>query len=151
PRVSRRAGRDGVSEHRLSPGQEPADLVAARPARAGRRRAMTRLHVREVAALVAGDELRAPAPGWFRRTIEPDHLVAAGDAIGELEVLGRLARVIAPHVRGIAKLPSLDVRRAVAYGDVLVRLTADVALAPSDPAAAPDAAAAALVFRAPTS
>ena len=114
---------------------------------------MTRLHERELAALVSGDELCAPAPGWFRRAIAPDHLVVEGDAIGELEVLGRLARVIAPRIRGIARLPSLDLRRAVSYGDVLVRLDAEVA---SDPGArvaeaAAAAAADALGFRAPTS
>lgn len=119
---------------------------------------MTR-HERELVALAVGDELRAPAPGWFRRTIEPAHLVVAGDAIGQLEVLGRLARVIAPSVRGIAQLPSLDLRRAVGYGDLLVRLDVDAgvgadadvehATAAADHAAAPGTAE--LVFRAPTS
>ena len=41
-------------------------------------------------ALLDGDRVRAPAPGWFRRTVAADHLVAPGDVIGELEVLGRL-------------------------------------------------------------
>jgi acetyl-CoA carboxylase biotin carboxyl carrier protein len=113
---------------------------------------VTRVHERELIALLVGDELCAPAPGWFRRAIEPEHLVAAGDAIGELEVLGRLARVVAPHVRGLARLPSLDLRRAVSYGDVLVRLDTEATLGPATAAeAAHTAQIDALVFRAPTS
>jgi acetyl-CoA carboxylase biotin carboxyl carrier protein len=107
-----------------------------------------------VEALLSGDELRAPAPGYFRLLVAADHLVAPGDVIGELEVLGRLTRITAPHVRGLAKLPEGPTlaRRPVAYGDVLVRVTADVALGALD-IASPAAADAAqgLVFRAPTS
>ncbi len=113
---------------------------------------MTRVHERELAALVSGDELRAPAPGWFRRTIEPDHLIAPGDTIGELEVLGRLARVIAPRVRGIARLPSLELRRAVGYGELLVRIDTEAAIGAAAAVAPEEARAdAALVFRSPTS
>ncbi len=107
-----------------------------------------------VDAVVSGDELRAPAPGFFRIQVAADHLVAPGDVIGELEVLGRITHVTAPRVRGLVKLPAGPAlaRRPVAYGDVLVRISADVAIGPVD-AGASEAAVAAhgLVFRAPTS
>jgi biotin carboxyl carrier protein len=109
-----------------------------------------------VEAIASGDELRAPAPGFFRVLVSPDHLIAPGDVIGELEVLGRITRVTAPRVRGLAQLPPGPAlaRRPVAFGDVLVRVTADVALGALESAGAGSATGAAahgLVFRAPTS
>ena len=108
-----------------------------------------------IEAIASGDELRAPAPGLFRLFVTADHLVAPGDVIGELEVLGRVTRVTAPRVRGLVQLPPGPplARRPVAYGDVLVRVTADVALGALESQASGTAAAAAhgLVFRAPTS
>lgn len=109
----------------------------------------------------AGDlEVRAPAPGWFHLLVAADHLVAPGDVIGELEILGRVVRVTAPAVRGLVKLlpgPALA-RRAVGYGDVLFRVSTDVSIAgvsaAESTAAATTAATGAsrgLVFRAPTS
>jgi len=96
--------------HRLSPGQEPADLVAARPARLDRRsrrgtmRRPGRPHIHEVEVLVAWPpgapiELRAPGPGSFVPAIAPGDLVAAGAAIGELVVLGRSSTLIVPRTR----------------------------------------------------
>ena len=108
-----------------------------------------------IEALAVDDELRAPAPGFFRRLVAADHLIAPGDVIGELEVLGRITRITAPRVRGLVQLPPGPAlaRRPVAYGDVLARVTADVALGALESAASSSAAAAAhgLVFRAPTS
>jgi acetyl-CoA carboxylase biotin carboxyl carrier protein len=108
-------------------------------------------------ALRADDELRAPAPGWFHLLVAADHLVAQGDVIGELEILGRTVRITAPAIRGLVKLPpgpSLA-RRAVAYGDVLMRVATDVSIGAVDPLHASGAAvtsgAHGLVFRAPTS
>lgn len=105
-------------------------------------------------ALVSGDEVRAPAPGWFHLLVAADHLVTQGDVIGELEVLGRSVRIIAPAVRGLVKLPPGPAlaRRAVGYGDVLFRVATDVEIGGVD-AARDEAARAAqgLVFRAPTS
>jgi len=105
-------------------------------------------------ALVIGDELRAPTPGYFRLLVHPDRLVAPGDVIGELEVLGRPIWIVATRLRGLAKVPPGTPlgRRPVAYGDVLLQITTDLALAALD-AGTPDVAAAAhgLVFRAPTS
>jgi biotin carboxyl carrier protein len=103
-------------------------------------------------ALRHDDELRAPQPGWFRCTVAADHLVAPGDVIGELDVLGRITPVIAPPVRGLAQLVGALGRRAVGYNDVLLRVVAG-SLAAVD-AAAPITEAhttAGLVFRAPTS
>jgi acetyl-CoA carboxylase biotin carboxyl carrier protein len=108
-----------------------------------------------ITALLHGDELRAPQPGWFRRTVAADHLVAPGDPIGELEVLGRTIVLIAPKIRGLVQLAGEtgEARRAVGYGDVLFRVVAGGAITAADDAAseAGHAAAAGLVFRAPTS
>ena len=103
---------------------------------------------------LAGDEVRAPAPGWFHLLVAADHLVTQGDVIGELEILGRTVRITAPAVRGLVRLPPGPAlaRRPVGYGDLLFRVAADVAIGGVDAASA-DAARAAhgLVFRAPTS
>ena len=89
-----------VPEHRLPPGQEPADLVDARPPRARRRPAMTPQSTALLAT--ASVVLRARRRGCSGRTVAADHLVAPGDVIGELEVLGRArSHVIAPRVRGL--------------------------------------------------
>ncbi len=106
-------------------------------------------------ALLAGDEVRAPEPGYFRLLVAADHLVAPGDTIGELEVLGRTLRITAPRVTGLVKLvpgPALA-RRPVAYGEPLFRVATDLALAATSQATESAAAAAShgLVFRAPTS
>ncbi len=119
---------------------------------------------RELVALVepgalhaGGDALRAPAPGWFHRLVAADHLLAPGDVIGELEVLGRVARVVAPRVHGIVKLPdgASEARRAVGYGDVLVYIVAATSLgslaSTADTAATAARDTAGLVFRAPSS
>jgi acetyl-CoA carboxylase biotin carboxyl carrier protein len=108
-----------------------------------------------IEAIVQGDELRAPQPGYFRLSIKPDHLVAPGDVIGELEVLGRRIPVVATKLRGLVKLPAGPAlaRRPVSYGDVLVRVSTEVAVGGGD-AASLEAASAAnhgLVFKAPTS
>ena len=105
-----------------------------------------------IIALLEHGELRAPAPGWFHRLVEHDHLVAPGDVIGELEVLGRVSRVVAPRVQGLVKLDTRAVRRAVSYGELLFRVDADIALrGASAEVADPARAIAGLVFRAPTS
>lgn len=109
-------------------------------------------------ALLSGDEVRAPAPGWFHLLVAADHLIAAGDVIGELEVLGRATRITAPATRGLVKLPPGPAlaRRAVSYGDVLFRVATDISLGAADAAGVAAAAGTAggahgLVFRAPTS
>jgi biotin carboxyl carrier protein len=81
------------------------------------------------------------------------HLVAAGDVIGELEVLGRVTRLVAPRVHGLVELPAAPrlARRPVGYGDVLFRVVSGTAIATVS--VDPDRATTAngLVFRAPTS
>jgi acetyl-CoA carboxylase biotin carboxyl carrier protein len=114
--------------------------------------------VTDVVAILDGTALRAPAPGWFHRTVAADHLIAPGDVLGELDVLGHITRVVAPRgprARGIAKLPpgGTEARRAVGYGDVLVVVepfTAGAAETVAD-TSAPAATADGLVFRAPSS
>jgi acetyl-CoA carboxylase biotin carboxyl carrier protein len=105
-----------------------------------------------VIALLDGDTLRAPAPGWFRRTVAADHLVAPGDVIGELEVLGRLIAVVAPQVRGLVRLPAGPklARQPVSYGDELFRVEAGE-IAGVEAAAEAASSVHGLVFRAPTS
>jgi acetyl-CoA carboxylase biotin carboxyl carrier protein len=109
----------------------------------------------DLVALLDGDALRAPAPGWFHRLIAADHLIAPGDIVGELEVLGRVALVRAPRVRGLVRLPAgdADARRAVGYGDVLVHVEAGASPSAVDdgPAVTSARAASGLVFRAPSS
>ena len=104
-------------------------------------------------ALLANDEVRAPAPGWFRLLVAPDHLVAPGDTIGELEILGRSVKIIAPRVRGLVRLPAGPklARRPVAYNDVLFTVATDVAIGGEASAAEAAKAEHGLVFRAPTS
>ena len=105
-------------------------------------------------ALLAGDEVRAPSPGWFHALVQADHLVNQGDVIGELEILGRSIRILAPAIRGLVKLPPGPAlaRRAVSYGDVLFRVATDVSIASASAASAEAARATqGLVFRAPTS
>lgn len=104
-----------------------------------------------IEALLVGDTLRAPSVGWFRRTVLVDHLIVPGDTIGELDVLGRIVRVVAPRVRGIVQLDDPSEHRAVGYGDVLVRLAAEVATALAAPAIDAAKTAEQNVFRAPTS
>ena len=134
-----------------------------------------RLHAPEIDALVAAPaaagtdtgaviELRAPMPGVFMPWISPGDLVTAGGAIGELVVLGKAIAVLAPRsatpgttaVTGIAIRVTATGVRAVGYGDTLVTLDPTLSVSPGagpsagDPAA-PGAAVAGLVFRAPTS
>ncbi len=109
----------------------------------------------------AGDlvELTSPSVGLFRIGVRAGDLVRPGGVLGELEVLGQLARVIAPDgVRGaVAAVRGEGLARpAVDFGAVLVTVDprALSAEAGAQPAPAPAAAAAATsgrVFRAPTS
>jgi acetyl-CoA carboxylase biotin carboxyl carrier protein len=110
--------------------------------------------VNRVVALLAGDELRTPMPGMFHRTVAAHHLVVPGDVIGELDVLGRIAHVIAPDVCGIVKLaPETAARRAVGHGDVLLHIVeaTDIASQRGLAATSGSTDVQGLVFRAPTS
>jgi acetyl-CoA carboxylase biotin carboxyl carrier protein len=121
--------------------------------------------VRELAAAAraVGDhvELASPAPGLFRLAVRRGDLIRSGAVLGELEVLGRLARVIAPEgVRGAVVTVCGEglARPAVDHGAVLVTVdprgvageAAEAAAASTGPAG-PGAAAHGRVFRAPTS
>ncbi|HEY0255622.1 MAG TPA: biotin/lipoyl-containing protein [Kofleriaceae bacterium] len=105
-----------------------------------------------ITALLHESELRAPQPGWFRVTVLADHLVTTGDVIGELTILGKVHPVLAPKVRGLAKLvATTDAQRAVGYGDVLLSIGAAElggSLATDEVA---EHAVTGPVFRAPTS
>ena len=108
--------------------------------------------MKDLVAILDGQQLRAPAPGWFVRRVLADHLVAPGDVIGELDQLGRIALVVAPRITGIAKLSPGDARRAVSYGDVLMAVepagTIGETMAEQKVAAASEHS---VVFRAPSS
>ena len=63
-------------------------------------------------AAIDGDELRAPAPGWFHRRGRSRSLIAPGDVIGELDVLGRITP--RRRTRRCAALVELADRRSCA-------------------------------------
>lgn len=68
-------------------------------------------------------ELRAPSVGFFERALPTGARVSAGSVLGELEVLGRRARILAPReaeglvVRGLGD--DARARPAVEYGTLL--------------------------------
>lgn len=115
----------------------------------------------EMTALVAPAgqriEVRAPAVGLWREAPAPGTLVRPGDAIGRLEVLGVLHRVIAPaHARGmvVAAADETSARQLLGYGQTMLVLDPEAAagVAAEDAAATEIAGAAeGPVFRAPTS
>lgn len=101
--------------------------------------------------------LETPTVGLYRGAPPTGSLVAAGNSIGQLEILGILHHLVAPA--GAAGLvlahdgPRLA-RRPVGHGDLLVALDPDAGLAPGASAASAGASVAGhgtLVFRAPTS
>ena len=116
---------------------------------------MTRLHdaAVEVSAKRDGDRatLLAPQPGYFTPALTDGDLVARGHTLGDLEVLGRRIRLVAPDVHGLAA--STKGPRAVAFGDPLLEVDAAAQLGGHAGATASETTAAAtgLVFRAPTS
>lgn len=102
--------------------------------------------------------LESPTVGLYRGEPRPGSLVAAGQVIGQLEVLGVLHHLVAPAGAAGLVLPPESprpARRPVGHGDLLVALDPEAALAAG--AAAPGASGTAaaghgaLVFRAPTS
>lgn len=116
-------------------------------------------------AVVDGDALRAPRPGWFRCTVADQQLIAPDAIIGELDVLGRTSLIIAPNIGGIADMRDTrdpmrgesatapSPRRAVGYGDVLLRVVADSTRPATEAGSAspqPQPTDHGLVFRAPT-
>jgi acetyl-CoA carboxylase biotin carboxyl carrier protein len=83
-----------------------------------------RLHARTITAETKQPNdrevvLAGPAPGHFRPAMAVGDVVHRGSHLGDLEVLGRVARVIAPHTHGtivaIADGP-------VEFGTALLRL-----------------------------
>lgn len=112
-------------------------------------------------------EVRAPAVGLWREAPPIGSLVRPGDAIGRLEVLGVLHRLIAPaQAHGVVSLPAdadADVdrgqgalaRRPLQHGQVMLVLDPEAAagVATGAAAAGEDARAAesGRVFRAPMS
>ncbi len=98
--------------------------------------------------------LASPFPALHRGAPRAGTVVREGDAIGELEVLGRLTRVLAPAGAYGAVLQGGHARlarRAVGYGEALVTLdpTALGAAASASARAETTAASGSLVFRAP--
>lgn len=126
-----------------------------------------RLHAAIKPAIVVeqpGDRWRvtSPAPGWFRPTVRSGAVLDGNDAspglvIGELEVLGKVYRVVVPRGAGVVALPERFAERAraaVSFGDELLTLDGSVALASVvDRRSVASAAAGAhgLVVRAPSS
>ena len=121
---------------------------------------MTRLHAPALEALARKDGdgwvVTSPAPGWFIPS-PWGTVVTRGHQVGELELLGRRLRIIAPDVVGvIGNAAGFGAARMVAYGDPLVLLesaatVAGLAGAATSPQGDQAASATGLVFRAPTS
>jgi acetyl-CoA carboxylase biotin carboxyl carrier protein len=101
--------------------------------------------------------LESPTVGMYRGEPRPGSLVAAGQVIGQLEILGVLHHLVAPAGATGLVLPSEgrpQTRRPVGHGDLLVALDPEAGLTPgaaAGPAAQAHAGHGALVFRAPTS
>ena len=89
-----------------------------------------RHHVSVVDALLAEvaheggprHELRAPGPGWFRRTVAPGAAVTAGSLIGELHRLGRVTQVRAPSHGVVAQVFGGAALEPVSYAQALLQL-----------------------------
>jgi acetyl-CoA carboxylase biotin carboxyl carrier protein len=102
----------------------------------------------------------SPGVGWFVPAVAVDHVVAPGDELGTLDVLGVRYALHAPKVHGLVLAPG-DARvlaaRGVGYGEVLAWIDPALGGAGERQAAATaastDGAAGAtgLVFAAPTS
>lgn len=116
-----------------------------------------RLHERAFTAVLRphGDlfELVAPTPARFRSRLQAGDLVQGGTLLGELEILGQLARVFAPEGAHGVVVASHDLaRRPVDHGGVLYaldpRIAADATTSSTTTAATTELG---LVFRAPTS
>lgn len=118
---------------------------------------MTRMHEASVEALAKKDGerwlVRSPAPGWFVPAAPA--IVTRGEVLGELYVLGRSVRIVAPEVSGVATFTQAQrAPHAVSYGDILLVLDTAAALQAAtgaSPAAAEAHGTSGLVFRAPTS
>lgn len=101
--------------------------------------------------------LESPTVGLYRGEPRPGSLVAAGQVVGQLEILGVLHHLVAPAgATGLVLPPESPrpTRRPVGHGDLLVALDPEAGLAPgahAGPAAQAHAGHGALVFRAPTS
>lgn len=117
-----------------------------------------RMHERVLQAIARGDdpiELAAPAPGRFRKAVAVGDVIRPGTVLGELDVLGQLARVLAPdRARGVVTAvcdPGLA-SPPVDFGAMLVTVDPHAGVAASEaPTASATTAATGLVFRAPTS
>jgi acetyl-CoA carboxylase biotin carboxyl carrier protein len=122
-----------------------------------------REHEPQITALTAPSgariEVRSPAVGLWRDAPPAGNLVRPGDAIGRMEVLGVMHRLIAPaQAQGIVSMSDHQgerARRPLQHGQIMLVLDPEAALAgmAADTAAGAGAGAAeqGRVFRAPTS
>ena len=117
---------------------------------------MTRMYEKSLEATAKregeGWVLASPLPGWFTPALTDGDVVLRGHAIGEIEVLGRRTKIVAPELQGMAR--GAGAPRAVGYGDSLVLVDPSATLAAAGTAGARHddrTAAGGLVFRAPTS
>lgn len=69
-----------------------------------------------------GTDLGAPTVGVFVPAIATGALVAGGEALGTLEILGRKSRVTAPELVGLHRVSEIA-RGPVEYGQTIVGLT----------------------------
>lgn len=114
---------------------------------------MTRLSATHITATLHGNDLACPMPGRFRPAMSAGDVVHEGTHLGDLEVLGRLTRVVAPDgARGVV---THIADGPVAFGTALATLDpAALGAATGGSRSAARAKASAdqgRVFRAPTS
>jgi acetyl-CoA carboxylase biotin carboxyl carrier protein len=119
-----------------------------------------RRNARELEALSASEgsaiAVGSPGVGIWHPLALPGHVVVPGDVIGELDVLGQVARVIAPDAARGAVIEALSgrARTAVSWGQRLYLLDPSGGGASVDghtPTTSDRPAASGLVFTAPTS
>lgn len=102
-------------------------------------------------ALVKGNDLLAPQPGYFIASVKLGDVVHAGSTLGTLEILGKVHALHAGDVGGtIVALDTSRAKLAVDYGARLATVDPDAVTQRSATAAA-DAKVAGNAFRAPTS
>ena len=101
-------------------------------------------------------ELRSPGVGWMRELPPEGSVVAAGESLGRLEVLGRFREVLCPAGAGGLVVERRDAQLArppVDHGAWILRLDPDAAGVASTLGGSDDTGVAegALVFKAPSS
>jgi len=108
-----------------------------------------RVHARTITAVMRELQMTCPGPGRFRAALQIGDVVHAGSHLGDLDVLGRLARVVAPDDAAGTIVTIAD--GPVDFGATLATLDPTAAPAHATRKDATRAAQHGKVFSAPTS